>query len=317
MDLVAHLSACTGTDGLATTAQLRSAGASSASLTRAVAQGEVLRVRPGVYGLTPLGPWPRRPTQEGALTVPARRLIRAELLARDGRAVAAGRTAALLRGWALLEDPSCVELTVPHGSRVGSHQAQVTRTRNVRRDAVCPGGSAPFPVPVALDLVVQLVARLPLMEAVVVLDSALRSREVDQEQVAEVLRSLPGRRGAARARQVVALADPEAGSVLESVTRVHLLLNGFTGFATQRVIRHRGRRIHRVDFRFERQRLVVEVDGRRWHADKKRDQLIDNALVAAGWRVLRYGWGEIVHETERVLAELRDALAGQVFHPTA
>lgn len=114
MDLVAHLHASLGTDGLATTAQLRAAGASSASLTRAVMTGEVLRVRPGAYGLADLEPWPKPTTVEGVLVVAARRLIRAELLTRDGRAVAAGRTAALLRGWALFVDPSGVGLTVPN-----------------------------------------------------------------------------------------------------------------------------------------------------------------------------------------------------------
>lgn len=163
----------------------------------------------------------------------------------------------------------------------------MTRTRRTRYEEVCLDGSAPFPVPLAVDLVIQLVTRLPLMEAVVALDSALRSRQVTEREVAEVVRSLSGRDGAAQAREVLALCDPEAGSVLESMTRVHLLRNGLAGCVTQRVIHHRGRRIHRVDFVYEDQRLIVEVDGSRWHADRRRDQRIDNALVAAGWRVLR------------------------------
>ncbi len=65
----------------------------------------------------------------------------------------------------------------------------------------------------------------------------------------------------------------------------------------------------RVDFCFRAARLVVEVDGARWHPDPRRDRQRDNALTALGWRVLRYAWADVVHEPERVLAEIRAALA--------
>ena len=34
----------------------------------------------------------------------------------------------------------------------------------------------------------------------------------------------------------------------------------------------------------------------------------DNLLARQGWRVLRYTWAEVVHEPERVVAEIREAL---------
>lgn len=86
-------------------------------------------------------------------------------------------------------------------------------------------------------------------------------------------------------------------------------LAGITGFATQRTVRSRnGLYVRRVDFCFEGARLVIEVDGQKWHGDPALDRAVDNRLVAAGWRVLRYTWAEVVHASAAVLAEIAEAL---------
>ena len=54
---------------------------------------------------------------------------------------------------------------------------------------------------------------------------------------------------------------------------------------------------------------MVEADGSRWHPDPARDQGLDNRLGAAGWRVLRFTWAQVVHDPAAVLALLRDALS--------
>ena len=65
----------------------------------------------------------------------------------------------------------------------------------------------------------------------------------------------------------------------------------------------------RADFSFPEARLIVEVDGARWHPDARVDRRRDNALACLGWRVLRFGWEEVVHDTPSVLAQVREALA--------
>jgi very-short-patch-repair endonuclease len=116
-------------------------------------------------------------------------------------------------------------------------------------------------------------------------------------------------REARRVREVLDYCDPLSGSVLETVLRVRMLLAGITGFTTQRVLRDVPGAHLRVDFCFAAQGVVVEVDGVRWHQDPARDRVRDNALAALGWRVLRFTWAEVVHEHDRVLAEIRAALA--------
>lgn len=58
-------------------------------------------------------------------------------------------------------------------------------------------------------------------------------------------------------------------------------------------------------------RLVVELDGLRFHStdhQRGRDQARQNALVLAGYRVLRFTWRDVVHEPERVARDILLAL---------
>jgi very-short-patch-repair endonuclease len=109
---------------------------------------------------------------------------------------------------------------------------------------------------------------------------------------------------------VIELCDPESGSVLESVLRVRMATDGITGWATQVQVRDKaGATVLRVDFAFPLGRVVVEVDGQKWHQDQVRDRRLDNALAVLGWRVLRYTWAEVVHHPDQVLREIREAVA--------
>ena len=295
--------------GLATTAALHAAGVRRSGLTRAVARGEVLRVRPGVYATRPLAPWPAFVVTGDGVAGDYVQRVRAVLLSLGPGAVAGGRTAACLRGWGLLVEPlRTVEVAV-HGDRgrVRLPGVRAVRRRRLASDEVRPVGEhEPVAVTTALATVVDCCTSLPLLEAVVVCDSALRSGEVALAEL-EAVRS-PGRHAARTLRRVLGLCDPESGSVLESVLRVLMLQAGLTGFATQRVVRDAsGRYVRRVDFCFEQARLVVEADGARWHTPV-RDQQVDNRLAAAGWRVLRFTWSEVVHDPAAVLSLLRAAL---------
>jgi very-short-patch-repair endonuclease len=161
-------------------------------------------------------------------------------------------------------------------------------------------------VTTAVQTVVDCALALPRLDATVVADSALRAGDVTVDELQEAVARLPGRRDAARARRVVEGCDPECGSVLESVQRVRMVLAGLDGFATQVVVRRLP--VLRVDFCFAAARLVVEVDGARWHQEPRRDQQRDNALAALGWRVLRFTWHEVVHDGASVVAAVRAAL---------
>ena len=71
--------------------------------------------------------------------------------------------------------------------------------------------------------------------------------------------------------------------------------------------------IGRVDFAYPPLRLLIELDGRRFHSallDRRADARRDQRLRAAGWReVVRLSWFDVVHQPELVVALLRPLLA--------
>lgn len=303
--------------GLATAAQLRSAGVADASLHRALAGGEVLRLRRSVYALSPLAPLPRHVVTADGVAPAYVAHVRAELLSLGPAAAARLRTAAALRGWGLLVEPArTVEVAVRHGrSRADRHEVAAQQRRSAdTEELVALAGTAAVRVTTALQTALDCATGLPLLQAVVACDSALRSGQVTRDELEEAVARLPGLRQARHARRAVGLSDVRAASVLESVHRVQMVLAGIDGFEPQVTLR--ARPALRVDFCFRVAGVVVEVDGAKWHQDPARDQSRDNALSAMGWRVLRYTWAEVVHDSERVLQEIRAALAcgGRSFH---
>jgi very-short-patch-repair endonuclease len=299
--------------GLATPQQLRAVGIGRSVLSRALARGEVTRVRPGVYANSPLAPWPvHAVTHSGVAPELVQHVVAALLSLGDG-ATAGARTAACLRGWGLLFEPQQEQdVVVAHPrSRARLASVRVIRRRAVRREELRPlPDLGPVWVTTAVTTVLDCCRTLPFEEAVVVCDSALRSGQVELDELRAAASRLRGARGARRVRRVLVSCDPESGSVLESVLRVRMTGDGIVGFATQQVVRDAGgRHIVRSDFCFAAQRLVVETDGSRWHPDPARDQGLDNRLAAAGWRVLRFTWAQVVHDPAAVLALIRAALA--------
>jgi len=65
---------------------------------------------------------------------------------------------------------------------------------------------------------------------------------------------------------------------------------------------------YEADFLLEAERLIVEVDGRAYHARRRafaQDRRRDRRLALAGFETRRYGASELRSEPGRVVAELR------------
>lgn len=75
---------------------------------------------------------------------------------------------------------------------------------------------------------------------------------------------------------------------------------------------------YRLDLAFVHERIAVEVDGWAWHSDVERfraDRRRQNALVLAGWTVLRFTWDDLTNRPEQVVAQIQAALAGAANSP--
>lgn len=285
--------------GLATRAQLAAAGMGRGPLQRALADGTLVRVRRTVYARQPLAPWGEHLLSGGQVDARYLQHAQAALLALGPTAALTGRTAAILWGLDMLVEPAGLELQLGRGH---SHVDLVgVKGRRTSYDVEVVSGLRVL----TLAATLQDVARTrPLTETVAIVDSALRHRLLTPAQ----------RSGGGRLSRAIALADPRAGSVLESALRVLLRRAGLPRPQTQRIVRSMGAFIARVDFCWPAWRLIVETDGRRWHdpADARDlDRRRANACAASGWRILRFIWAEVLHDPDYVVTTVRAALAGR------
>jgi very-short-patch-repair endonuclease len=131
----------------------------------------------------------------------------------------------------------------------------------------------------------ELAARLPLDDAVVLLDRFVALRLTTLTTLRAEAAELGGR-GCRSARAACALADGLAASPQETRLRLLLHRSALPRPIAQHVVRHRGRFLARLDFAWPEHRLALEYEGA-WHttriaADRRRIE----GLQAAGWRVL-------------------------------
>lgn len=278
--------------GVARGCELRAAGLSRRRLSAAVAKGDVRRLAPDVFGL-------RAPCD--------REELRTALAVLGG--VASHEDAAIAWGLDLVEPGGGVHVAVPRDHARRAHPGVTVHRTRLRPDEITQVGG--IWVTGLVRTLFDLARSLPVDQAVAVVDSALRKRRVTVEALVGALRALPPGRGRPRISRVLALVDPLSGSVLESLFRVLVVLAGLAPPESQLHIRSRGRLIGRVDFAWQEARLVVETDGFAFHADRRAyraDRRRGNALVLAGWRVLRFSWEDVVHRPDVVVAQVRAAL---------
>ena len=298
---------------LATRAQLRTAGLSRRALQAGMKSGDIVRICRGVYATRPLPDRGAYLLSGGVVDAGYLALVRSVLLRLGPEVCAGGRTAAVLWGFDLAVEPTQVELAVPVGG--DRKLSGVAAIQHAELDIVTLKvlDLEPVQVTSAVQTVLHCALLLPLAEAVVVADSALRRKAVTRRQLVKAAAQLRGTPGAVQVRQVIALSDPKSESVLESLLRVLLAQAGIAAPETQYDIRDGKVFVGRVDFCWPLLRLIVECDGRRWHdPDDARtgDRRRDNAFECLSWRVLRFSWAEVVHQPEYVLTQVRTCLEG-------
>lgn len=224
----------------------------------------------------------------------------AAVLVRSASSVSA-RSAAILHGLPTLHLPRQPELTIvaaTSGRRTQAHLFAAT----VARSEVTDWFGAPVTC-VARTLVD--LARHDPRDAIMAADAALREELVSRAEITQQLDRAAGWPGVRAARDVLILADPLAESPLESLLRFALHGDGFPPPALQAWI---GR--DRVDLLLERERLVIEADGRGKYSDaalweeKRREQ----RLRARGFTVERVLWTDVLRDWPVTSARLRAAL---------
>jgi len=267
-------------------------------MTDVLLRSEVVHLLGGRHALDralAAGQWQRllRGTYAPGCAVPDLRL-RASAAARllPGHAVVADRCLLWLLGIDVLPlGPPVLEVVVPRDAVVPRRRDVRARTADVRPADVVGLGPLAVPCLRPARAVADLLRGLSLVEAVVVADAVQHGGLADVGALREELAAHAGLRGIVQARRALDLSDPRAESPPESRLRVALRGAGLAPVPQYVVVDAQGRFVARVDLALPDSRLALEHDGRAVHdradafvSDRRRQ----NALVAAGWTVLRF-----------------------------
>lgn len=166
-------------------------------------------------------------------------------------------------------------------------------------------------VPVALVIEVDGIAvattALAALEAGAdVVDYALREKKLTLEELAAAYEATRRWRGSAVRRRLVEESSDNPWSAAERQFHRMLRADGLTDWRGNYPVGD-----HPVDIAFPAHRLAIEIDGKHYHGDAtfEKDRWQQNALVLAGWRVLRFTWTMIDNYPDRVIGAVRKGLA--------
>ncbi|HEY2769959.1 MAG TPA: type IV toxin-antitoxin system AbiEi family antitoxin domain-containing protein [Solirubrobacteraceae bacterium] len=280
-------------DNVITRHELLAVGLTPGIIRQRVAVGWLRRRHRGVYVL---GPDP--PSSRGK--------ARAAVLACGPDVVASHRTAAEL--WDLV--PACdrdAEVTALARNPGAYPGITIHRTKDLPRAEIRDLGG--IPVTTVARTVCDVAAAEPVNDVEHALQEARVHHHLSDRQLLAVIDRAPTRRGAALIRRLLA-DDGGRGytrSKAERLMRSRVRQAGLTQPAANRHILG-----YLVDFVWERERLIVEVDGVGTHGSRasfESDRERDQVLVAAGYRVIRITWRQLNEQPFAVIARLAQALA--------
>lgn len=274
--------------------QLLRLGVSSDVLEHRLAAGWLRRLHRGVYLV-------------GPLAVPHSREL-AAVLACGGNAVLSRRHAAWV--WQLQARPGDGErvgVIVFRGRASSRPGIDVRNVHSLRGDEITVRDGIPITTPARTLYDLAGVAGERELERAVA--EALARRLVGRSGLLSLVDRHGGRPGAARLRALIDAASDQALTRSEAEERLLALTRKARMSAPATNARVAG---YEVDFLWRAERLVVEVDGHAYHASSRRfesDRRRDADLLAAGVRVMRVTWHQIVNEPEALLVRLGRALA--------
>jgi very-short-patch-repair endonuclease len=275
--------------------QLRALGLSDKAINRRLACGRLVAVHRGSFLVA------------GAVQTIATREFAAVLACRPARAFVSHRSAAYRL--ALLPYPAHYRLV-----EVSTTQRGVASRRGVRVHFVKALGAgdtiraARLPITSIKRTLLDLAAVTAGRELERALAAAQRDHKLHPSAMLAYLDPHRHRSGVGRLRRLLSRERSPAFTRSEPEERLLALIRG-TGLPEPRANVRVGR--YEVDLVWSDARLVVEVDGWRWHGDRQaasRDKRRDAELAALGYRVIRVTWDRLVDEPNTVVAQIARAV---------
>lgn len=206
-------------------------------------------------------------------------------------------TGGVLGGWSAAEllGPSCgpenapAEVVVP-GGRCRNRRGLIVRDAALGPDEVTHAGSAPVTTP--LRTAFDLARRAPLIEAVVAVDALTHAFDFAPQELITFGYGHFGARGSAQLVDVVRLANPLAGSPMETRIRFAMHEGGLPAPVLQHPVGP-----YLLDLAYPEIRLAVEYDGREHLTQERAMRDLDRQayISTVGWHVLRFRKGDVLY----------------------
>ena len=238
----------------------------------------------------------------GEMVDPAEVAVRAAALGiwSRGRGVLAGPLAALVHEVDCPWDDA--DVVLPTARRLTPPHVRVRTDRLAPHEVVERAGVLlTSPIRTAFDLG----RRPPLIEAVAAVDALAHRYRFGAGALHALAAEHPGARGLALLRRVLALMNPLAESLMETRTRLGLVLRGVPTPVLQHVLTLPGYGRVRLDLAWpapppRRRPLALEYDGpsHRTIAGQNRDLRRDAALDRFGWDVLHVSSSAVLDARE-------------------
>lgn len=287
--------------GLVSRTQLIQAGVSSESIKHRLRLGFMSSVGRGVYFVG------RGPMSQRAMWTAA-------LLMAGETTLLGGESAAVLHGF--LDRERLVDVRCPHSRRRynktihppagGSRAVHIRRFRSIDSWGVTEVEGIRVVSPaVALLQMAESATRSGLKNAYLAADM---KGLLGEEELAWLTEPKPGHKGVGELRRLILKRNPNVGQVASVLEARFLEICEEARLPIPAI--NAPLKTYRVDFRWPEARLVVELDGARFHrgvAKGIEDRDRENELVAAGNAVLRFGWGQVVKEPGLVRSRLEQA----------
>jgi very-short-patch-repair endonuclease len=197
--------------------------------------------------------------------------------------------------------PAEVEVTVPRHRGLRGHPGVAVRRRDLD-----PADVTQFRgLRLTGQALTALETAIGMPDGSAFLDRALQKYVPFRDAYLAYCRNM-GARGFARVAALLTAAADRADSAAERILIKILRDAGITGWRTGVPFG-----AWKIDIAFPDIRLAVEIDSWAWHTDVQRfraDRHKGNALVRAGWTVLRFTWHDLTNRPGYVLAQIRAAL---------
>jgi very-short-patch-repair endonuclease len=274
--------------GVVSLAQAVAHGYSADRVHRRVREGRWRRLHPAVFLIG-----------GHRLTDEAR--VRAAWLWAGEASVVSGPAAACWHGMPV-RPPAAVDVTVAASAKPRPRPG----VRLHRRDLPCEDVSEVRGVRVTGKGLTALATAAVLPDGSAFLDRALQ-RHVPFDEVYRAYCRALGRPGSATMCTLLVAAADRADSVAERTLVTLLRAAGIGGWELGHPCGP-----YKIDLAFLDAKVAVEVDGWAWHVDQSRfanDRRKGNALVRAGWVVLRFTWHDLTGSPRSVVAQIVTALA--------